>query len=89
MSQTSRPPRRRRRLADAPDAPPPERPPLQVPNDTQPDLELPSSLAILPSRDAVLYPSMLLPMQVSQPRWVRLLSEVVSSRQPVGLFLQR
>jgi len=50
---------------------------------------LPPTLAILPSRDAVLYPAMLLPLQVGQPRWVRLLSDAVSSRQPVGLFLQR
>src|SRR5207244_3640759 len=53
-----------------------------------PELELPSDLAILPSRDAVLYPGMLLPFQVSDPRWVRLLSDAVSARQPVGLFLQ-
>ena len=53
------------------------------------ELELPSNLAILPSRDAVLYPGMLLPFQVSDQQWVRLLSDAVSARQPVGLFLQR
>src|SRR5205085_9718894 len=53
------------------------------------DIELPSSLAILPSRDAVLYPGMLLPFQVGDPQWVRLLSDAVSAREPVGLFLQR
>jgi ATP-dependent Lon protease len=53
------------------------------------ELELPSSVAILPSREAVLYPGMLLPLQVGEPRWVRLLSDAVSAHQPVGLFLQR
>jgi ATP-dependent Lon protease len=50
--------------------------------------ELPSNLAILPSRDAVLYPGMLLPFQVAEQPWVRLLSDAVSARQPIGLFLQ-
>jgi ATP-dependent Lon protease len=54
-----------------------------------PDLDLPSNLAILPSRDAVLYPGMLLPFQVADPQWVRLLSDAVSARQPIGLSLQR
>jgi ATP-dependent Lon protease len=50
--------------------------------------DLPSNLAILPSRDAVLYPAMLLPLQATDARWVRLLSEAVSSHQPVGIALQ-
>jgi ATP-dependent Lon protease len=54
-----------------------------------PELELPSDLAILPGREAVLYPGMLLPMQVSEPHWVQLLSDAASARQPIGLFLQR
>ena len=74
-----------------------EQRPVQVPGPAanaapagaEPELELPSNLAVLPSRDAVLYPGMLLPLQVSDPRWVRLLSDAVSARQPVGLFLQR
>src|SRR5215471_4105673 len=54
-----------------------------------PESDLPSNLAILPSRDAVLYPGMLLPMQASEERWVRLLSDAVSVRQPIGVALQR
>jgi ATP-dependent Lon protease len=57
--------------------------------DTQAELELPRNIALLPSPDSVLYPGMLLPMQVADPRWVRLLSDAVSDRQPIGLFLQR
>ena len=53
-----------------------------------PEIELPSSLAILPGRDAVLYPGMLLPLQIGDPTWVRLLSDAVSAREPIGLFLQ-
>ncbi|MBV9578462.1 MAG: LON peptidase substrate-binding domain-containing protein, partial [Chloroflexi bacterium] len=55
----------------------------------EPELELPSNLAILPSRDAVLYPGMLMPMQASEPQWVRLLNDAVSARQPIGLVLLR
>src|SRR5205085_7411630 len=53
------------------------------------ELDLPSNLAILPSRDAVLYPGMLLPLQASEQQWIRLLSDAVSAHQPVGLVLQR
>jgi ATP-dependent Lon protease len=64
-------------------------PPIQAPAPGgPPEIELPSNLAILPSRDAVLYPGMLLPLQVSDPQAVRLLSEAVSARQPIGLSLQ-
>ena len=65
--------------------------PVSVPAPTPatPEPELPSNLPILPSRDAVLYPAMLLPLQATDQRWVRLLSEAVSARQPVGLALQR
>jgi Lon protease-like protein len=52
------------------------------------DPELPSNVAILPSRDAVLYPGMLLPLQTDDQQWIRLLSESVSARQPIGLFMQ-
>jgi ATP-dependent Lon protease len=55
----------------------------------QPELELPPNLAVLPSRDAVLYPGMLLPLQASDQQWVRLLSDAVSARQPIGLALLR
>jgi ATP-dependent Lon protease len=54
-----------------------------------PEIDLPNNLAILPSRDAVLYPGMLLPMQASEQQWVRLLSDAVSNRQPVGIALLR
>jgi ATP-dependent Lon protease len=66
-------------------------PPVVVPvlGGTTPDVELPPNLAILPTRDGVLYPGMLLPMQASEQPWVRLLSDAVSARQPVGIVLQR
>ena len=65
--------------------------PLSVPVaglTTAAESDLPSNLAILPSRDAVLYPAMLLPLQARDQRWVRLLSDAVSARQPVGIALQ-
>jgi ATP-dependent Lon protease len=54
-----------------------------------PELELPPNLAILPSRDGVLYPGMLMPLQASDQQWVQLISDAVSSRQPIGLVLLR
>ena len=66
--------------------------PIAVPvagEDEQRDPDLPSNLPILPSRDAVLYPGMLLPLQATDQRWVRLLNDAVSARQPVGITLQR
>src|SRR6266542_3413711 len=104
QAHTTRGPRQRRQPEPHPgvteqDSPPPgpvpegegvvEAPPIQTPAPGGlPDLELPSNVAILPSRDAVLYPGMLLPLQVGDPQAVRLLSEAVSARQPIGLFLQ-
>ena len=46
-------------------------------------------LAVLPSKDAVLYPLMLLPLAVSEQRWVKLIGEAASGHQPLGLFLQK
>src|SRR5262249_60633199 len=70
----------------------PDQSPVVVPvqgSAAHPEVELPSNLAILPSRDAVLYPGMLLPLQTSDAEWIRLLSDAVSARQPIGLVLQR
>jgi ATP-dependent Lon protease len=66
-----------------------QQPVIVLSANTQPEIELPQNVAILPSRDAVLYPGMLLPLQVNDQAQVRLLSEAVSARQPIGLFLQR
>ena len=67
--------------------------PITVPilgrGSNQPELELPENVAILPSRDSVLYPGMLLPVQASDQQWVRLLSDAVSNRQPIGIVLLR
>src|SRR5438105_5743015 len=68
--------------------PPPIAVPVPSENETR-DPDLPSNLPILPSRDAVLYPGMLLPLQATDQRWVRLLNDAVSARQPVAITLQR
>jgi ATP-dependent Lon protease len=68
-------------------------PPIVVPTLSTPadassnEIDLPRNLAILPARDAVLYPGMLMPMQASDQQWVRLLSDAVSARQPIGIVL--
>jgi ATP-dependent Lon protease len=80
-------PPRQPEIEQAPEA---EAQPVVVPvlgSSAQPEIELPPELAILPSPDSVLYPGMLLPMQASDQQWVRLLSDAVSSRQPIGLAL--
>lgn len=64
-------------------------PDLRGPRRGAPTPEIPPNVALLPSRDAVLYPGMLLPLQVAEEHWVRLVSDAVSNRQPVGLFLQK
>ncbi len=74
--------------ADTP-APEPSERPAAPSTDSTPEIELPASLVILPSRDAVLYPGMLLPLQVSDERWVRAIGDAASAREPVGLFLQK
>jgi ATP-dependent Lon protease len=77
----------------APNAPQPPRAAVAVPtlsdpgSASGPEIDLPRNLSILPARDAVLYPGMLLPMQASDQQWVRLLSEAVSARQPIGIVL--
>jgi ATP-dependent Lon protease len=50
---------------------------------------VPELLPLLPSKDAVLYPFMLLPLAVAEERWVRLIGEVASQRQSLALFLQK
>ncbi|MBV9898807.1 MAG: endopeptidase La [Chloroflexi bacterium] len=89
-------------MTDAPAQPPRDEPPnvepsapppITLPTLTGPasssgaEIDLPKNLAILPARDAVLYPGMLMPMQASEPQWVRLLSDAVSARQPIGIAL--
>ncbi len=59
------------------------------PNGSPSELDLPTAVAILPSRDAVLYPGMLLPLQVAEDRWVRALSDAASAHELIGLFLQK
>ncbi len=75
--------------APAADTPHPVVIPAAVGPATPPELELPPNLAILPSRDGVLYPGMLMPLQASDQQWVQLISDAVSSRQPIGLVLLR
>src|SRR5437868_392530 len=54
-----------------------------------PENPIPEQLAVLPSKDAVLYPFMLLPLAVADERWVRLISDAAGEHRPLGLFLQQ
>lgn len=53
------------------------------------DLNIPTELAILPSRDVVLYPFMVLPLIVSGEQWMRLIEEAFTEDQVVGVFAQQ
>src|SRR5438094_9020145 len=59
------------------------------PQDGTPENPIPERLAVLPSKDAVVYPFMLLPLAVAEERWARLISDAASERRPLGLFLQK
>ncbi len=48
-------------------------------------LEIPETLPILPIREAVLYPKMILPLMVSQERLVKLIDAAVLSSRMIGI----
>jgi len=53
------------------------------------EARLPEELSILPSKNAVLFPSMILPLSVSGQRWVSLVNEAAAGHRPIGIFAQR
>src|SRR5439155_26824613 len=59
------------------------------PQDGTPESPIPERLAVLPSKDAVLYPFMLLPLAVADERWARLIGDAAGEHKPLGLFLQK
>src|SRR3990170_3267596 len=51
--------------------------------------EIPQELAIFPAGDVVLFPLMMAPLSVSDPKLVQMISESSSEHRTVGLFAQR
>ncbi len=51
--------------------------------------QIPEELPILPSRDSVLFPYLMLPLTVGREKSVRLIDEAATGRRIIGLFAQR
>ncbi|MHB1415642.1 MAG: LON peptidase substrate-binding domain-containing protein, partial [Chloroflexota bacterium] len=49
-------------------------------------IQVPEELALLPSKDAIVFPHMLLPMAVTGEQWVKLLEEASTGPRVIGLF---
>ncbi len=49
-------------------------------------LPVPDELAILPSKDAIVYPFMLVPLAVQGEQWVKLVEEASAGSRIIGLF---
>ncbi len=63
---------------------------LQVPEPNQGDIPAESEVAILPIRNAVLFPGAVAPFDVGRPRSVALVASLESEHQPIiGIFTQR
>src|SRR5262245_41149222 len=57
-------------------------------NEVRPE-DLPEELAVLPVSDAVIYPHMMVPLVVSDPKLVRLAEDVMAGARCFGAFTQR
>ncbi len=63
---------------------------LQVPEPNQGDIPAEAEVAILPIRNAVLFPGAVAPFDVGRPRSVALVSSLEGEHQPIiGIFTQR
>lgn len=51
-------------------------------------LKVPEEISVLPSKDNIAYPAMLLPLVISEARWKSLIDEAVANHQLIGLVAQ-
>jgi len=49
---------------------------------------IPEEIAVLPGKDSIAYPAMLLPMVISEGRWKAMIDEAVANQQMIGLVAQ-
>lgn len=54
-----------------------------------PKVDIPCQLSILPLRDTVVYPFIIVPLQVSRPKSMRLVDDAMIGNKIIGLFAQR
>ncbi|MBP7951388.1 MAG: endopeptidase La [Verrucomicrobiales bacterium] len=59
------------------------------PSDLKPVSDIPTALAILPIRNAVLFPGMVLPLSIGRSSSKKLLAELSAEQQTIGVFTQR
>ncbi len=57
--------------------------------ENNPSENIPEEIPVLPLRGIVVYPSMTIPLTVAQPRSIKLIDDVMSGNQLVGLFASR
>ena len=50
-------------------------------------LPIPDELAILPSKDAIIFPHMLVPLAIAGEQWVNLIEQALSGPRVIGLFV--
>jgi ATP-dependent Lon protease len=58
-------------------------------HDKTPELDLPASLAVLPLRDVVVYPHMVIPLFVGRDRSIRALEKAMTEGKRVLLVAQK
>jgi len=46
-------------------------------------------LAILPTKGTVVFPYLIMPLMISDPRYARLIDEALMQSKPIGLFAQK
>lgn len=73
-----------------PEVAPPAQPPANKPSSLiLPDQMLPPNLFVLPVNSAIVYPTLMAPMNVVHPRFVATVEEAISRNRMLGLILTR
>src|SRR5438034_2353307 len=62
---------------------------FDVPDPSDPDLELPAALPVLPLKDTVVFPQSMSPLAIGQERSVRLIDDVVAGERLLALITTR
>ena len=62
---------------------------FDVPEPSDPDLELPAALPVLPLKETVVFPQSMAPLAIGQERSVRLIDDVVAGDRLLALVTVR
>jgi ATP-dependent Lon protease len=69
--------------------PPPVLEPSEIPTDNQEEVEIPEELAILPLKEIVIFPFMVVPLMVGRESSIRLVDEALLAKRIIGLVAQK